>query len=141
MESKRWAAILAAGVFGGALAWAGGSGPANSLTLVNGGRTYAALDAGTGQASKLKFFDRQGHAMLEIGVEGDGLPQIRLLSAKGQPKLTLKVMGTNQSGTIAFQDSKGKERMRLGLDPSDASEDPYLFWVDKTGARHPVFGK
>ena len=142
---KRFLSGALAGALGGiiALACAGErpQGEASSLTLKDHGRTFAKLSSsGKDQSSTLAFFDQKAGSRLELGVDADGRPLIRLLSAQGAPKLTFKVLGANQSGTVVFQDSKGRERLRLGLDPEGAGEDPYFYYVDRTGARQRVFG-
>lgn len=106
------------------------------------GRIYARFRKEGGQSAKLSFFNTQGQALLELGLDPTGLPEIRLMSQKNNPnpKLVLRLAGTNESAQIVFRDNKNKDRMLMGLDPAKNTEDPYLVYYDKDGKKKTVFG-
>lgn len=110
--------------------------------LDSNGRAYARLVSGSGQAAHLTFFDQKGVPLLDLGLGGDGLPQLSLMSVKnnGKSKFTLKVAGANQSAVLVFKDNKDRERMRMGLDPDAPGEEPFLVYYDRNMTKKVVFG-
>jgi hypothetical protein len=106
------------------------------------GRTYALLARGDGQSSHLTFFNQNAKPLLELGLDAAGLPELDFLSAKNgpAPRLSLKLVGANQSAALVFRDGKGRTRMLMGLDPNSPDEDPFLAYYDKTMAKKTVFG-
>jgi hypothetical protein len=107
------------------------------------GRVYARFKKEGDASAKLSFFNTQGQPLLEMGLDPSGHPEIRLISQKNNPnpKLVLRLAGSNESAQIVFRDNKSKDRMIMGLDPSKTSEDPFLVYFDKNGKKKTVFGE
>jgi len=109
-----------------------------------------------------EFFDTTGKKRLDLGVANgapvqdfygdDGLVRLQFgtytaASDKGLPlavfsdndhhiRLLLRLAGINQSPALVFKDSKGADRIVMGLALSDNSEDPFFIYTDSTGTHN-----
>jgi hypothetical protein len=102
------------------------------------------LDLGVFNNSPIQdFYGEDGQPRLQFGTytaSGEkGLPLVSLSDNQGHIRLLLRLAGSNQSPVIIFKDSKGSDRILMGLALNDASEEPFLTYTDKTGS-HTLFG-
>lgn len=74
---------------------------------------------------------------------GDGgLPITSLYDNNGRQRLLLRLAGgKNQSPMLVMRDSRQRDRLIIGLHVNDAGEEPYMVIIDKTGAKHTLFGE
>ncbi len=96
-----------------------------------------------------EFYGEDGTVRLQIGTykgyEGQtpdsGLPLISLMDNTGKLRLLLRVTdGKNKSPALVMKDSKGEDRVVLGLSVNREGEEPFLAYFDKLGGKHMVFG-
>lgn len=112
------------------------------------GRRRIDLDASGGRTIQ-DFYGTDGTLRLQLGTyPGDPatnpeatLPLITLSDKNGRLRMLLRVAaGNNQSPILVMKDTKGKDRVVLGLDLNGADEEPFLAYFDKYGGKHLVFG-
>jgi len=96
-----------------------------------------------------EFFGADGTRRLQVGTyQGEespssdaGLPLISLMDRQGQMRMLFRItQGKNQSPVMVLKDSKGNDRVVLGLAINADSEEPFLAYYDKLGGKHLVFG-
>lgn len=102
------------------------------------------LDIGVYNDSPVQdFYGEDGKPRIQLGTyteEGEkGLPLAAFADNNGNIRLLLRLAGQNQSPVIIMKDSKGSDRIVMGLSLSDESEDPFLTYTDKNGT-HTLFG-
>ena len=103
------------------------------------------LDLGVyNNAAIQDFYSEDGRPRLQFGTYTaefeKGLPMAAFSDNNGHIKMLLRLAGPNQSPVIIFKDSKGNDRMVMGLALNDGSEDPFLTYNDGDGI-HTLFGK
>lgn len=70
-----------------------------------------------------------------------GLPFISLTDRGGRVRLLLRLAyGKNESPIMVMKDTKGKDRLLLGLNMNSPEEEPFLTYYDKFGVKHNLFG-
>lgn len=96
-----------------------------------------------------EFYGIEGNSRLQIGTfagdeasSGDaGLPLITLKDRNGQLRLLFRIaQGKNQSPVMVMKDSKGNDRIVMGLAVNADGEEPFMAYFDKSGGRRMVFG-
>lgn len=88
------------------------------------------------------FYGEDGKPRLQFGTyinAGEkSLPMVAFYDNDAHIKLLLRLDGSNQSPLIIFKDSKGNDRIVMGLSLNGSSEDPFLTYTDKDGS-HKLF--
>ncbi|MBI3725666.1 hypothetical protein HY251_17200 [bacterium] len=98
------------------------------------GKTTAQL-ARSGEGSPvLFFFDKDGHARLQVGLYADGGGLVGLFDAKGQATELLRTAGSQGSPVIVLK-AGGKDRMILGLDMEKAGQEPFIEYFEEKGEK------
>lgn len=96
-----------------------------------------------------EFYGEDGTVRLQLGTykgyEGvtpdSGLPLLSLMDNEGKLRLLLRVtQGKNKSPVLVMKDSKGADRIIMGMAINAEGEEPFLAWFDKLGGKHLVFG-
>lgn len=96
-----------------------------------------------------EFYGQDGTVRLQIGTykgyEGvtpdSGLPLLSLMDDEGKLRLLMRVtQGKNKSPVIVMKDSKGADRIVMGLSVNADGEEPFLAYYDRLGGKHLLFG-
>ena len=69
-----------------------------------------------------------------------GLPFIGLSDNKGKLRFLFRLYGQNESPVLIFKDTRGQDRMVLGLGFSAGDEAPFIASIDESGEKHSVMG-
>lgn len=71
-----------------------------------------------------------------------GLPVTTLYDNNGRLRMLLRIgAGKNQSPMLIMKDSLQRDRLILGLSINEAGEEPFMVIIDKSGAKHTLFGE
>jgi hypothetical protein len=113
------------------------------------GRTDKKLmDIGLAHGTPLQdFYDQNNALRMQFGIylgdmRGDerGLPFASLNDNNGLLKLLLRLDRRNNAPLVILKDSKGANRVIMGLALYDEGQDPFLLYLDKDGTKHMVLG-
>ena len=120
-------------------------GPIYEITDSEGRKALSFGETSGGEGSGgFWFFDHGGHVRLSGCVfPGGELSCIGLMSPNVDinPKVFMRLDGTNQNGMLFFKNSRDQHRIDLGVDINDADENPYLVYFNREGKKHSVFGQ
>lgn len=92
-----------------------------------------------------QFYGEDGKLRIQLGTyiaPGEkGLPFIGLSDNNGNLRMLFRLAGSNESPVIIMKDKSQRDRIVMGLAPSDADQEPFLAYFDKDGSKHMAFGK
>lgn len=70
-----------------------------------------------------------------------GLPLVGLGDNHGHIRMLFRLAGPNESPVIIMKDTKGVDKLVMGLDLSDPAQAPFLSVIDANGQKQNLFGK
>ena len=112
------------------------------------GTTVAELAAPGKGGAVLNLLSAEGDLRLQLGTyDGSvsrsekGLPLVGLSDNGRRLRLLLRLAGKNESPVLVFKDTRGADRMVIGLGLAEESEEPFIATFDRNGKKQLLTGQ
>jgi len=104
------------------------------------GKIFGRMEKSKNFPPMFYLFDENGKMRIQMATYEDGVPLFALNDHKNRTRGLYRLAGKNHSPVIVMKDSKGKDRIVMGLDLTNEKENPFLAYFDEKGKKHMAFG-